>query len=166
VVENCRVLAEAMIAEGLSIATGGTDNHLLLIDVTSFGLNGRQAEAAVREAGVTLNRNSLPFDRNGPHYTSGLRVGTPGVTSLGMGMEQMKEIAAIFKLILSNTTPATVASGKNAGRQSKVKYDLPEGVVAEARGRVKALLDAFALYPQLDLAYLKRRFGGTKRREG
>ncbi len=159
VAENSRAMAEAMIAEGLNIVTGGTDNHLLLIDVTGFGLNGRQAEAAVREAGVTLNRNSLPFDPNGPHYTSGLRVGAPAVTSLGMGPEQMKEIAAIFKLILSNTKPATIASGKNAGKQSKVKYDLPAGVIEEARARVKALLDRFVLYPELDLDFLKASFG-------
>ena len=158
VVENSRALADAMIAEGLSVVTNGTDNHLLLIDVTGFGLNGRQAEAAVREAGVTLNRNSLPFDPNGPHYTSGLRVGSPAVTTLGMGVEQMKEIAAIFKLILSNTTPATIAKGKNVGKPSKVKYELSEEVKSEARSRVKALLDAFPLYPELDLEFLKERF--------
>lgn len=158
IVENCQVLAQAMIDEGLTVATDGTDNHLLLINVTSFGLNGRQAEAAVREAGVTLNRNSLPFDPNGPHYTSGLRVGTPAVTSLGMGVDQMKEIAAIFKLILSNTKPALIASGKNAGKQSKVKYELSESVIAEARNRVKALLDEFVLYPELDLDVLKENF--------
>ncbi|MBD5782165.1 glycine hydroxymethyltransferase [Pelagicoccus sp. NFK12] len=159
VVENTSALAQAMIDEGLTIATGGSDNHLLLINVTSFGLNGRQAEAAVREAGVTLNRNSLPFDPNGPHYTSGLRVGAPAVTSLGMGVEQMKEIASIFKLILSNTKPATIASGKNAGQPSKVKYELSDEVIAEARGRVKALLDEFVLYPEIDLDFLKASFG-------
>jgi len=158
VVENCKALAAALVAEGLSIATGGTDNHLLLMDVTGFGLNGRQAEAAVREAGITLNRNSLPFDPNGPHYTSGLRLGTPAVTSLGMGVKQMKEIAAIFKLILSNAKPATVQKGKNAGKPSKVKYELDEGVVAAARSRVKALLEEFVLYPDLDLDFLKRSF--------
>ncbi|MEM9158177.1 MAG: glycine hydroxymethyltransferase [Verrucomicrobiota bacterium] len=159
VVENSRALAQAMTDEGLSIATGGTDNHLMLIDVTSFGLNGRQAEAAVRECGVTLNRNSLPFDPNGPHYTSGLRVGTPAVTSLGMGVEEMKEIAAIFKLILSSTTAAILTKGKNAGKPSKVKYVLAEEVKVEAKSRVKALLDKFVLYPELDLEFLKRNFG-------
>lgn len=158
VVENSRALSAAMIEEGLQIATDGTDNHLLLINVTGFGLNGRQAEASVREAGITLNRNSLPFDPNGPHYTSGLRVGTPAITSLGMGVEQMKEIAAIFKLILSNTKPAVVEKGKAAGTLSRVKYELPEEVAAAARSRVKALLDAFVLYPELDLAFLKKSF--------
>lgn len=159
VVQNSQALASAMMAEGLQIATGGSDNHLLLINVTGFGLNGRQAEAAVREAGITLNRNSLPFDPNGPHYTSGLRVGAPAVTSLGMGVAQMKEIASIFKLILSNTKPARIESGKSAGQISKVKYELPAAVRDEAKGRVKALLDAFELYPELDLAFLQRHFG-------
>ena len=159
VVENSKTMAQAMIDEGLKICTGGSDNHLLLIDVTGFGLNGRQAEAAVRECGITLNRNSLPFDVNGPHYTSGLRVGSPAVTSLGMGVEQMKEIAAIFKLILSNTTPKILTKGKNTGRQSKVKYDIAEGVVEEGKRRVTALLETFVLYPELDLEFLKSHFG-------
>lgn len=159
VVRNSRAMAGAMIDEGLTICTGGTDNHLLLIDVTPFGLNGRQAEAAVRQCGITLNRNSLPFDPNGPHYTSGLRVGSPAVTSLGMGEDQMKEIAAIFKLILSSTTPQTLAKGKNAGSKSKVKFDIPEKVVAEGKSRVEALLNQFVLYPELDLDFLMRHFG-------
>lgn len=159
VVENSQTLAQAMIDEGLNICTGGSDNHLLLVNVTDFGLNGRQAEAAVRECGITLNRNSLPFDQNGPHYTSGLRVGSPAITSLGMGVEEMKEIASIFKLILSNTMPKTLTKGKNAGKQSKVKYDIADGVVEEGKRRVKALLDAYVLYPELDLEFLKSHFG-------
>jgi glycine hydroxymethyltransferase len=158
VVNNSRAMAEAMIDEGLKICTGGTDNHLLLIDVTPFGLNGRQAEAAVRECGVTLNRNSLPFDPNGPHYTSGLRVGSPAVTSLGMGADEMKEIASIFKLILSSTTPKILTKGKNAGQPSKVKYDIPESVVEEGRARVQSLLNRFVLYPELDVEFLKSHF--------
>lgn len=158
VVENSNAMAEAMISEGLTIASGGTDNHLLLIDVTPFGLNGRQAENAVREAGITLNRNSLPFDVNGPWYTSGLRVGTPAITSLGMGVEEMKEIASIFKLILSNTKPVILKTGKNAGNASKVKFTITEGVSETAKARVKALLDTFVLYPELDLEFLKKHF--------
>lgn len=156
---NAKTMAQAMIDEGLTIPTGGTDNHLMLVDVTPFGLNGRQAESAVRECGITLNRNSLPFDPNGPWYTSGLRVGTPAVTSLGMGEAEMKEIAALFKLILSNTTPKILSSGANAGQPSKVKYDITEGVREEARKRVSALLNKFVLYPELDLEFLKKHFG-------
>ncbi len=159
VVSNAQAMAQAMVDEGLKIPTGGTDNHLLLIDVTPFGINGRQAESAVRECGITLNRNSLPFDPNGPHYTSGLRVGAPAITSLGMGVKEMKEIAGIFKLILSNTKARTLTKGKNAGQPSKVKYDLDEAAASEARSRVKALLDTFVLYPELDLDFLQKYFG-------
>ncbi len=158
IVENARAMAQAMIDEGLTIATGGTDNHLLLIDVTTFGLNGRQAESAVRECGITLNRNALPFDPNGPWYTSGLRVGTPAVTSLGMGVEEMKEMAAVFQLILSNTQPRILTKGRNAGKPSKVKYEIANGIREEARRRVSDLLGRFVLYPQLDLDFLKKSF--------
>tara|TARA_Y100000814_G_C12237531_1_gene370460 strand:- start:188 stop:739 length:552 start_codon:yes stop_codon:yes gene_type:complete len=161
IVENCQAMAQALINEGLTVCTGGTDNHLLLIDVTPFGLNGRQAEAAVRECGITLNRNSLPFDPNGPHYTSGLRVGTPAITSLGMVEPEMKEIAAVFKLILSNTTPRILEKGKNAGQPSKVKYNLDTNIIGEGRSRIKHLLDTFVLYPDLDLEFLKGQFGGV-----
>jgi glycine hydroxymethyltransferase len=159
IASNAKTMAQAMIDEGLTIPTGGTDNHLMLIDVITFGLNGRQAESAVRECGITLNRNSLPFDANGPWYTSGLRVGTPAVTSLGMGEDDMKEIAAIFKLILSNTTPKTLTKGANAGKLSKVKYNIVEAVREEARERVTTLLGKYLLYPELDLEFLKKHFG-------
>ena len=158
VVENSRALAQAMIDRGLRIATGGTDNHLLLIDVTTFGLNGRQAERVVRECGITLNRNALPFDPNGPWYTSGLRVGAPAITSLGMGVEEMDEIAAIFELILSHTQPKLLTKGPNASKPSKVKYELASGIGQEARRRVTDLLGRFLLYPELDLDFLKSAF--------
>ncbi|MFP4363334.1 MAG: glycine hydroxymethyltransferase [Spirochaetia bacterium] len=154
IVENSNALAEGYLAEGMEILTGGTDNHLMLIDVRPFGINGRQAESAVRECGITLNRNSIPFDPNGPWYTSGLRVGTPALTSLGMGTEEMREIAKIFQLILSNTSPKTLKNGK----QSKAKYNLDEGIVKEARDRVSALLEKYTLYPELDLDFLQENF--------
>ena len=91
IVSNARALAEACIRLGMPVLTGGTDNHLLLIDVFGgFGLTGRQAESALRQCGVTLNRNAIPFDPNGPWYTSGLRVGTPAVTTLGMSDTEMR----------------------------------------------------------------------------
>src|SRR5262249_2821213 len=96
IVENARALAEACLDLGMRVLTGGTDNPLLLLDVGStFGLTGRQAESAVRECNITLTRNALPFDANGAWYTSGLRLGTPAVTTLGMGQSEMKEIAAV-----------------------------------------------------------------------
>ena len=158
IVKNSEALANACMNEGITVATGGSDNHLMLLDVRSFGLNGRQAETAMRECGVTLNRNALPFDPNGPWYTSGLRVGTPAVTTLGMGPEHMKEIASIIALVLRNTKPVTLTKGENAGQQSKAKAITDIEVKKEAQRRVLALLETFKLYPELDLAFLQQYF--------
>lgn len=147
VVENSAALAAACVEEGMSVVTGTSENHLLLVDVErSYGLNGRQAESALRSAGITLNRNSLPFDVNGPWYTSGLRLGTPAVTTLGMGTAEMREIAAIIGRVLRNTRPAVTSSGK----ASKAKTDVADGIIEQARRRVHALNAAFPLYPELD----------------
>lgn len=159
IVENSRALARACIDEGMKVATGGTDNHLMLIDVRSFSLTGRQAECALRECAVTLNRNSLPYDPNGPWYTSGLRLGTPAVTTLGMGEKEMKEIASIINMVLSHARAEISVSGENAGKPSKAKYSIDEKVKSEACSQVKSLLDRFPVYPQLDLALLKKYFG-------
>ena len=156
--DNAGTLAAACVKEGLSVATGGTDNHLLLIDVTGFGLTGRQAESALRECGITLNRNSLPNDLNGPWYTSGLRLGTPALTTLGMGPGEMKEIASIIQLALSHTQPAAIAKGANEGKPSKAHYRTESPALEESRSRVGALLNRFPVYPQLDLELLKEHF--------
>jgi glycine hydroxymethyltransferase len=154
IVENARALAEACMTCGLPIVTGGTDNHLLLVDVAQLGLTGRQAESALHECGITLNRNSLPFDVNGPWYTSGLRIGTPAVTTIGMGPEQMKEIASVICRVLTSTKPQSAADGT----QSKAKCRVDSTAKAEARRRVKALLDRYPVYPQLDLDFMKTAF--------
>jgi glycine hydroxymethyltransferase len=159
IAENARSLAAACVETGMTLATGGTDNHLMLINVTMFGLSGRQAESALRECGITCNRNSLPFDPNGPWYTSGLRIGTPAVTTLCMGKEEMREIAAIIKLVLANTKPEVIGSGANAGKQSKAKYVIDAKAKDEAKRRVAALLSRFPVYPELDLAFLQKSFG-------
>ncbi|MCF0237266.1 MAG: glycine hydroxymethyltransferase [Sphaerochaetaceae bacterium] len=156
--KNAKALAQACMDEGIPVATDGTDNHLMLLDVTGYGLNGRQAETVLRECGVTLNRNSLPYDPNGPWYTSGLRIGTPAVTTLGMGEEEMKEIASIIALVLKNTRPAIITKGENAGTQSKAKAITDKVVKEEAISRVQALLNKFVLYPQLDLQFLEENF--------
>ncbi|MES2572468.1 MAG: glycine hydroxymethyltransferase, partial [Verrucomicrobiota bacterium] len=160
IVENACALAESCLAEGMTVPTGGTDNHLLLIDVRTFGLTGRQAETAVRRCGITLNRNSLPFDPNGPWYTSGLRVGTPAVTTLGMGVAEMKEIAAVLKLILSHTTAEMAAGDGDPGSLSKAKFTIEPRAEAEAKARVRDLLGLFPVYPRLDLSILSKHFAG------
>ncbi len=157
---NARALAKALMDQGLTLATGGTDNHLMLLDVsTSCGLTGRQAAGAVRECGITLNFNSLPFDPNGPLITSGLRLGTPAVTTLGMGEPEMKEIAAIIKMVLDGTKVGLIDKGPNAGQPSKRAYVLDPATRDAARARTKALLDRFPVYPQIDLAFLQKHFG-------
>jgi len=160
IVENSRALAAACMEEGMVLSSNGTDNHLFLLDVTGFGLNGRQAESVLRECGITMNRNALPEDPNGPWYTSGLRIGTPGVTTLGMGGEEMKEIASIIKLVLSNTKPKILTTGKNAGKPSKAKYEIEQPIIDQAEKRVKDLLGRYPVYPELDLEFLLDTFKG------
>ena len=156
VVDNCKALAEACMKNGLDVLTGGTDNHLLLINLNRCGLTGRQAESALHECRVTLNRNSLPSDPNGPWYTSGLRLGTAAASSLGMGPAEMKEIASIMAFVLKGTTPA--ATAKDPSVKSKAKYAVDPAVKAEAIERVNAITERFPVYPQLDLALLKQAF--------
>ena len=154
---NARTLAAALMERGFTLATGGTDNHLMLVNVAaSRGLTGTQAASALRECGVTLNYNSLPFDPNGPMITSGLRIGTPAVTTLGMGAPEMAEIADILALVLNAVRPAVLTSGDNAGKPSKKKYELDPAVRQAARDRVAALLARFPVYPELDLDLLRK----------
>lgn len=158
IVENAQALAAGCIAEGMTVISGGTDNHLLLIDVTPFGLTGKQAASALTECHITLNKNAIPFDKESPLITSGLRLGTPAVTTLGMGVEEMRTLASIIKTVLSGTHPGTIESGKNAGKPSKSNYILDETAKTEAKAAVAALLNRFPVYPELDLARLKREF--------
>ncbi|MDR1211794.1 MAG: glycine hydroxymethyltransferase [Spirochaetaceae bacterium] len=156
VVENCQTLAASCVKNGLEVLTGGTDNHLILVNVRSLGITGRQAESALHECHVTVNRNSLPFDPNGPWYTSGLRIGTAAATSLGMGTAEMEEIGAVIALILKGTSQAPDA--KDPAKKSKAKYRISETVKAEALNRVQKVLDRFPVYPELDLELLKDAF--------
>jgi len=138
IIVNSGALARALVEKGVSIITGGTDNHLILMDVsTTYGLTGRQAESALRAGGVTLNRNAVPFDTNGPWYTSGLRLGTPALTTLGMGVGEMEEVAGIIHSILSKTSPVGT---------SLAKYDVGEEVLVSTKARVEGLLARFPLY--------------------
>jgi glycine hydroxymethyltransferase len=146
IVDNSRALAQAFVDQGHTVISGGTDNHLVLLDVRPFGITGRQAESSVRECGITLNRNTIPFDPNGPWYTSGLRLGTPAVTTLGMTPADMAEIASIMGLVLKNTTAEPAKAGL-----SKAKYRLDESVRNEARARVERLLERYPVYPRIDV---------------
>jgi glycine hydroxymethyltransferase len=141
IVDNSKALAEALQSQGVRILTGGTDNHLLVMDVMStFGLTGRQAETLLRQAHLTVNRNSIPLDVNGPWYTSGIRMGTPATTTLGMKPAQMQEIAKITVSVLKHAKPEGV---------SKAKATLDPAHMEQARAQVKQLLQKFPLYPEL-----------------
>ena len=154
ILKNAKALCEGLMKRGVKIVSGGTDNHLMLVDVTGYGLTGKQAEAALFKCGVTANANALPYDKNGAWWTSGIRIGTPGLTTLGMNEDDMKEVASIIDFVLKGTKPGLTKDGKPA----KGKIELDETVQAEARKRVNALLSAHVLYPELDLDFLKKEF--------
>ncbi|MCR5724363.1 MAG: glycine hydroxymethyltransferase [Treponema sp.] len=154
IVKNAQALAENCMKLGMRLQTGGTENHLMLIDVTTYGLTGKQAEAALFQCGVTANANALPYDKNGAWWTSGIRVGTPAMTTLGMNEQDMAEVAGIIDTVLKGTKPGVTKDGKPA----KGKIELSESTKAEATGRVKALLSKHVLYPELDLDFLKKAF--------
>jgi glycine hydroxymethyltransferase len=156
IVENTQALAAACAGNGLDVLTGGTDNHLFLVNVSNFGLSGRQAEDALHDCNITLNRNALPFDPSGPWYTSGLRIGTAAVTTLGMGKAEMEELGGIIPLVLKGTKPAQ--DEKYPQKQSISRYKIDENVKAEALERVGKLLSRFPVYPELDLPALKEAF--------
>lgn len=155
VADNAAYLADCCMKKGMKLQTNGTENHLMLIDVyTTYGLTGKQAEAAMFECGVTLNANALPYDKMGAWWTSGIRVGTPALTTLGMGKDEMAEVADIIDFVLKGTKPGVTKEGKPA----KGKIDLDPAVKEAAQKRVKALLNKFVLYPELDLDFLKKAF--------
>jgi len=146
IIANAQILAEALMEKGINILTNGTDNHLMILDLTNLGITGRQAEKVLREARLTVNRNAIPNDSNGPWYTSGIRIGTPALTTLGMGATEMREIADIIAFVLKNTKPST---GEKSGLPSKANYDIPEDVITKAHQRVKELLTHYPLYPEI-----------------
>jgi glycine hydroxymethyltransferase len=102
VLVNAQTLADNLQSAGLPLVSGGTDNHLMLADLTTWDITGKQAETALGQAGMTVNKNAVPFDRRGPVVTSGVRIGTPYLTSRGMGPGEMRQIAALIIEVLKN----------------------------------------------------------------
>ena len=150
IVDNARALAAALEDAGCRVITGGTDNHLLVADVTPFGVTGVQAEAALRQAGITLNRNAIPFDQKSPLVTSGLRIGTPACTTRGMGEAEMQKIANCIVEVLKATEPKD---------GSEKEFDLSPAVADKVRSDIESLLDTFPLYADLDVPMLEKAFG-------
>lgn len=131
IVKNARAFAEALKAEGLTLVSDGTDNHLVLVDVSKIGLTGKVAEHLLDEVSITTNKNTIPYDTQSPFVTSGVRMGTPAVTSRGFDEEAMKEVAAIIALTLKNPEDAA-------------KHE-------EARQRVAALCQRYPMYEGLNI---------------
>jgi glycine hydroxymethyltransferase len=142
IVTNSQALAEGLRRRGVELVSGGTDNHLVLIDVHPFGLTGRQAEQALLDSGVVTNRNAIPNDPNGAWYTSGIRIGTPALTSRGLGVAEMDQIAELIHTVLTATKPA---------EGSKAKFQLDAAVSEGIHKQAHELLSGFPLYPSVDL---------------
>ena len=129
-VENADVLADAMLAEGFALVSGGTDNHLMLVDMTPKGISGKKAERLLGEVEITVNKNAIPFDPKKPTITSGIRIGTPAVTTRGMGPDAMRKIAALM--------------GRTIANESE-----DDAVKDAVRADVRELAKEFPLYPEL-----------------
>ena len=129
VIKNAKVLAAELIAKGLTIVSGGTDTHVMLVDVRNTGLTGKEAEHLLDEIGITANKNTIPFDPASPFVTSGVRLGTPALTTRGLKEDDMKEIADIIATVLQN--PEDTAKHQDAAK------------------RVAALCEEYPLYPNL-----------------
>nr|WP_286180842.1 serine hydroxymethyltransferase [Bacillus sp. ISL-37] len=128
IISNANRLAEGLNKEGIDLVSGGTDNHLLLVDLRSLGLTGKIAEKVLDDIGITVNKNTIPFDPESPFVTSGIRIGTAAVTSRGFGHEEMDEIASIIAFTLKN-------------HEDEAKLE-------EASKRVEDLTSKFELYPE------------------
>ena len=108
VVSNAQTLAQKLLDLGYQIVSGGTDNHLMLVDLRNQGITGKEAEASLEDAGITVNKNMVPFDPESPFVTSGIRIGTPALTTRGMQEDEMREVAFLIDKILSNLKNKTV----------------------------------------------------------
>jgi len=103
VLENAAVLASELQQQGLRLVSGGTDNHLILVDLTQTGIDGKAAQEALEAADILVNRNVIPFDPRPPQVSSGIRLGTPAITTQGFGTQEMKQIASLITRVLSNS---------------------------------------------------------------
>src|SRR5690606_1728023 len=136
VVDNARALAASLKETGLDIVSGGTDNHLMLVDLRPKNATGKRAEAALGRAHITCNKNGIPFDPEKPFVTSGVRLGTPAGTTRGFGEAEFVEIGALIAEVLDGLKAANSDEGNASVEQA-------------VRAKVEALCGRFPLYPYL-----------------
>ncbi|MCX8194763.1 MAG: serine hydroxymethyltransferase [Candidatus Micrarchaeota archaeon] len=129
IVENARALADSLIEEGMTLISGGTDTHLLLVDLRNMGITGKEAQLALEEANITVNKNTIPYDPQSPFVTSGIRLGTPALTTRGMGKSEMQQIGKMIKKVCAAPSDASLK--------------------ARVREEVLELTKRFPLYPEL-----------------
>lgn len=141
-VRNAQVLANTLMADGIKVVTGGTDNHIVLVDVSPLGITGRQAEQMLEECGIVVNRNSLPNDPNGAWYTSGIRLGTPALTTVGMKEEDMVAIGHLISRVLHNIKPVELSNK----RMSKAKASIAQEIKEDALELTGKLLSEHVPY--------------------
>jgi len=135
ILDNAKTLAEALLSGGVRLVSGGTDNHLMLLDVTTLGLGGKQAEAALGACGITVNKNMIPFDERKPMDPSGIRIGTPALTTRGMGLGEMRRIAAWILAALKHADDAE-GHGRIRGEVFDLcaQFPVPAARLAEVDG--------------------------------
>ena len=149
IIKNAKTMAKRFLERKATLISGGTENHIVLLDVyKSFNLTGRAAETLLARCGITVNRNSIPMDKNGPWYTSGIRLGTPALTTRGMKEKQMVEIVDIICDLLSAASPLV---DKNTGKESKAKVVIEDKLVERAKEEISKLLEKFLLYPSINI---------------
>ncbi len=147
VIENSHSLASSLMRNGAKILTDGTDNHLMVVDVEkSFGLTGRQAENTLAECGITINRNTVPNDKNGAWFTSGIRLGTPALTTRGMNVKDMEIIGDLIYNLLKKTKPGI---DTKTGNVSRSKSTTDEAVLKDTKETIEEMLLNFPLYPEI-----------------
>ena len=139
VVANARALAEALAAGGVKLVSGGTDNHLMLVDVTPLGIGGKLAEETLDRCGITCNKNMIPYDERKPMDPSGIRLGTPALTTRGMGAGEMKQIAAwILRVLKAPGDERLVATTKAEVAELADQFPVPAARLEAARLEVAA----------------------------
>ncbi len=128
VVKNARALAAALVQRGYAIVSGGTDSHLMLVDLRPKGLTGKDAEQLLDRAGITVNKNTIPGDPQSPFVTSGIRLGTSALTTRGFGETEMERVAELIDTVLTKRDDGTVARVKNEVRELTDEFPLYAGV--------------------------------------